>query len=222
MSNWFIFHHHIQQFSGKKQLRPSFAIMIISLIVILLGIWLVIFLLNLHGIHLFDRKSLYQDTNFHPAVLYWSNQILTWAEVYDLDPQLIATVMQIESCGDPQAVSPAGAQGLFQVMPYHFQPGEDMLDPQTNARRGLTYLGESLQKADGDIKLALAGYNGGHSQIYRDPADWPAETRRYVHWGYGIYQDALEGNTHKNTLSAWLHVGGWHLCDQAQARLGIP
>ena len=34
-----------------------------------------------------------------------------WAEQYSLDPDIIATIMQIESCGDPNAVSSAGAQG---------------------------------------------------------------------------------------------------------------
>lgn len=226
MANWFAYHHINQAYQASKQNKPSLPIMVISLLMILLGTWLLIALLNLRGIHLLgegrSNQTLDQAENFHTAVKYWEKQILTWADTYHLDPLLIATVMQIESCGDPQAVSPAGAQGLFQVMPYHFQPGEDMLDPQTNAQRGLTYLGQSLQKANGDIKLALAGYNGGHSQIQRDPADWPSETKRYVHWGYGIYQDALAGNIHENTLSEWLRAGGWHLCKQAETRLINP
>lgn len=130
--------------------------------------------------------------------------------------------MQIESCGDPQAISPAGAQGLFQVMPNHFQPGEDMFDPQTNAWRGLNYLSDSLLKSGGKAVLALAGYNGGHSQITRHPALWPDETRRYVHWGSEIYQDALQADAHAKTLAAWLSAGGWQLCQRAERQLGIP
>ena len=38
-----------------------------------------------------------------------------------LDPDIIATIIQIESCGNPAARSTAGAQGLFQVMPFHFE-----------------------------------------------------------------------------------------------------
>ena len=56
---------------------------------------------------------------FTPEIQYWESNILAWAEEKGLDPNLVATVMQIESCGDPLAESPAGAIGLFQVMPYH-------------------------------------------------------------------------------------------------------
>src|SRR5260221_12692591 len=62
---------------------------------------------------------------FTPQVQYWSPLIHAWAQAYHVDPNLIATVIQIESCGDPTAVSLAGAQGLFQVMPGHFGAGED-------------------------------------------------------------------------------------------------
>src|SRR5947207_12589835 len=52
---------------------------------------------------------------FTPEVLHWSPLISAWAAAYNVDPNLIATVIQIESCGNPSAVSPSGAQGLFQV-----------------------------------------------------------------------------------------------------------
>jgi hypothetical protein len=225
MSNWFAYYHNNQRIEPGTHKKPFVLLLIGSLVLILLGTWLIVLVLNLRGIQLLgnkgSEKNIRQTAIFHPCVEHWEKEILAWAEAYDLDPLLIATVMQIESCGDPQAVSPAGAQGLFQVMPYHFQPGEDMLDPQTNARRGLAYLYEALQKADHDFELALAGYNGGHGQIYRDPDQWPAETRRYVHWGYDIYQDALIANTEGEALSAWLRAGGRHLCEQAEINLDL-
>lgn len=159
---------------------------------------------------------------FTPEVRYWESQIAAWAQAAGLDPDLVATVMQIESCGDPEAVSSAGAWGLFQVMPFHFQPDEAMHDPHTNARRGLAYLARALQLADGDVRLALAGYNGGHSLIGLDAAQWPAETQRYVAWGSGIYADARAGVSASPTLAAWLAAGGASLCRQAHARLGLP
>lgn len=227
MSNWFIFHHIHRQPKIKRKKKEIITYSVVSLLIIFAGAWLVHRLLVSRGIDpLQTDLATYQDailaSNFSPSVLFWQKEIEEWADTWGLDPLLIATVMQIESCGDPRAVSPAGAQGLFQVMPYHFQPGEDMLDPQTNARRGLAYLQEALQKANGDVKLALAGYNGGHGQIHRDPADWPAETQRYVHWGSGIYQDALPIKTQGKALSAWLSAGGWQLCEQAKNNLGLP
>lgn len=158
---------------------------------------------------------------FTPEVQRWSAQIVAWARAFDLDPNLVATVMQIESCGDPEARSRSGALGLFQVMPFHFGAGEDPLDPETNARAGLAYLAEALRRAGGDIAQALAGYNGGHAVIGR-PDRWSAETRRYVYWGVGIYADARRGRADSARLREWLEAGGRSLCAQAAQRISAP
>ncbi len=137
---------------------------------------------------------------------------------------LIAVVMTIESCGDPAAVSRAGAQGLFQVMPFHFATGEFALDPETNALRGLAYLRRSLDLSSGDVGRALAGYNGGHGVISRAPSAWPAETVRYVRWGTTILDDLRAGRTPSPALQAWLDAGGAHLCLRSRTALssGTP
>jgi soluble lytic murein transglycosylase-like protein len=158
---------------------------------------------------------------FTPQVQAWSQSILEWAEAWHMDPNLIATVMQIESCGDPQAVSSAGAMGLFQVMPFHFAAGEDGHDPQTNARRGLAYLQNALDARGGEVRLAFAGYNAGINGAKRPENLWPAETLRYVYWGVGIYSDAREGKDHSPYLQEWLDRGGSRLCEQAGRRLGL-
>lgn len=159
------------------------------------------------------RSSL--SSVFTPEVHYWEPLIQAWAVIYQIDPNLIATVIQIESCGDPTAHSPAGAQGLFQVMPFHFADGEDMLDVQTNAQRGLNYLTQGLLRADGHAGLALAGYNGGHGVINRGWNTWPAETQRYYYWGARIYEEARSGQDESPTLTEWLNAGGSGLCSQA-------
>jgi soluble lytic murein transglycosylase-like protein len=152
---------------------------------------------------------------FSPQVLAWETEILRWSSGFGLDPDLVATVMQIESCGDRNAVSRSGAQGLFQVMPFHFSAGEDMRNPDVNARRGLAYLAESLLKSEGDVGRALAGYNGGHGVIGWEESLWPAETRRYVYWGGGIYTDAAAGRALSLRLEEWLAAGGYSLCGEA-------
>ncbi len=172
------------------------------------------------GTHLSEASPL--APFFTPEVQYWAPKIVRWARKYDLDPNLVATVMQIESCGDPQATSVAGARGLFQVMPYHFAPGEDPYQPQTNARRGLAYLRQMLHRAQGDVGLALAMYNGGPAVQTLAPAYWPAETQRYVAWGAGIYADARAGRKKSPTLQRWLAAGGRSLCRRAHRRLGLP
>jgi hypothetical protein len=152
---------------------------------------------------------------FTPEIQYWEPLIKAWAILYQIDPNVIATLIQIESCGDPFVSSSAGAQGLFQVMPFHFEAGEDMLDVETNATRGLNYLSSGLERAEGHVGLALAGYNGGHGVIERGWAAWTSETRRYYYWGARIYAEAVSGMTSSPTLQEWLAAGGKNLCAQA-------
>ena len=151
---------------------------------------------------------------FSPEVLAWEENILNWSEKYHLDPNLIATVMQIESCGYSRAKSSAGAMGLFQVMPYHFKEGEDPYQPGTNARRGLNYLRQALESG-GSARLALAGYNGGINGAQNPEEYWPEETLRYLYWGVRIYKDAKEGKNHSPRLEEWLNSGGAYLCQLA-------
>jgi len=158
---------------------------------------------------------------FSPEVQYWGPQISKWAAAYNLDPNIVATIMQIESCGDPQAASGAGAQGLFQVMPFHFTAGEDMLDPETNAARGMAYYAERLQQTSGNVGQAFAGYNGGHVAAGTTWDNWANETQRYFTWSTGIYEEATSGMTESPTLQQWMAAGGASLCNQASNRLGL-
>jgi hypothetical protein len=158
---------------------------------------------------------------FTPEVRYWSNSIEHWAQAAGMDSNLVAAVMQIESCGDPTAGSSAGAIGLFQVMPYHFLASENSFSPDTNAARGLGYLRRSLEAADGDVALALAGYNGGLGVISSPEWEWPVETQRYSYWGTGIYADASTGASDSPRLAEWLAAGGEALCQSASERLQI-
>lgn len=158
---------------------------------------------------------------FMPSVLYWETLILEVASEYNVDPNMVATIMQIESCGDPQAVSRSGAQGLFQVMPFHFTAGENMQDPQINARRGINYFAERLVQTGGDVGRAFAGYNGGHVAAAASMDQWADETRRYFTWSTGIYSEADKRLSSSATLEQWLMAGGASLCQQAATRLGL-
>lgn len=158
---------------------------------------------------------------FSPEVQQWASAITRWAGTYGLDPNAVATIMQIESCGDPRAVSSAGARGLFQVMPFHFVDGEDPFDPETNARRGLAYFAERLQQTGGDVGRAFAGYNGGQRAAASSWEQWPAETQRYYVWSTGIYEEARSRADTSATLQKWMEAGGASLCRQAATRLGL-
>ena len=159
---------------------------------------------------------------FTREVLYWADSISRWASASNLDPNLVATIMQIESCGDPRATSSASAMGLFQVMPFHFAVTDDPYNPETNAARGLNYLVRSLAAANGDARLAMAGYNGGIGIIPRAEWSWHAQTKRYVQYGAPIYSDASSGVNPSSALNEWYSNYGVSLCNQASQRLGLP
>jgi hypothetical protein len=158
---------------------------------------------------------------FTPQVSYWEADILRWAKTYDLEPNLLATVMQIESCGHPDVNSYAGAQGLFQVMPFHFASDENMLDPDTNAQRGAGYLKSCLGWAEGDIGLTLACYNGGPSVLQVSSRYWDQQVADYYHWGIAIYADALVRKPESETLNLWLDAGGARLCESAASAISV-
>lgn len=99
-----------------------------------------------------------------------------------MDPDLIRAVIQTESAGNPDAISPAGAQGLMQLMPETARElgVTDPFDPEQNILAGTRYLRMLLDRYDGDVRLALEAYNRGMGNLERDPANTPAETRRYI------------------------------------------
>jgi hypothetical protein len=158
---------------------------------------------------------------FMPSVQYWKDDLLRWGQEYGVDPNMIATLMQIESCGNDTVESYAGAIGLFQVMPFHFSDDEAPFDPDTNAKRGINYLLDGLALSGGHAGLAMAGYNGGHGVINRAYEEWPSETQHYYRWGSGIYREASAGWDSSPTLLAWLAAGGQSLCEGAETSLGL-
>jgi hypothetical protein len=152
---------------------------------------------------------------FTVEVRYWSDEIERWGRQYNLSPNLIATLMQIESCGNPDARSSEGKLGLFQVQPDLFNRRDDPLDPATNAQRALEYFGEMYSRSNGDLALAFAAYHGGVDVLSTTPAQWPNTTQRYQFWASGIYEEAEIGLRESPTLIDWLGSGGASLCQQA-------
>ena len=160
-----------------------------------------------------QRQRQFNLMSFTSQVRYWSRDILRWGKAYGVDPNLIAAVMQVESCGNPQAVSAAGALGLFQVMPFHFAAGEDPFDPDTNARRGIGGVLKQAMAAAGQggfLPQVLAGYNGGKAYVNVPQSQWPAETRRYTALVEQVYAAALRKDT--SQAARWAKSG---LCLQA-------
>jgi hypothetical protein len=100
---------------------------------------------------------------------------------HGVDAALLAAVAQQESSFDPQAVSPAGAQGLMQFMPATAAGlGVNPLDPTSAIDGAARYL-SSLTKQFGSTELALAAYNAGPGTVSRYGGIPPyPETQNYV------------------------------------------
>lgn len=100
-----------------------------------------------------------------------------------LDPALIKSVMHAESAFNAGAISKKGAIGLMQLMPDTARRYgvTSIFDPQQNVLAGSRYLRDLLVQFDGDMSLALAGYNAGENAVVKHGGIPPyLETRRYV------------------------------------------
>lgn len=79
-------------------------------------------------------------------------------------PELVIALIDIESRFDHFAISKAGAQGLMQIMPFWLKeighPNDNLMDIDTNLRMGCTILKYYLDIEKGNIRRALARYNG--------------------------------------------------------------
>lgn len=82
----------------------------------------------------------------------------------ELPPELVLSVIEVESAFDRFAISSAGALGLMQVMPFWIEelgrPEDNLFDPATNLRYGCTILKHYLSREDGNLHRALGRYNG--------------------------------------------------------------
>lgn len=109
--------------------------------------------------------------------LEYQREIEKHARERGLPPALVAGIIRQESAFDRRAQSHAGARGLMQLMPatakewagkldMRHSP-ERLFDPEYSIRLGSAYFDYVLDRFDGNVELALAGYNGGPNRIKR-------------------------------------------------------
>lgn len=109
---------------------------------------------------------------------------------YGVDPRLLHAVIWQESKYRNEARSHAGAQGLMQMMPATAKRFncQDTGDPQANIDAGTRYLRWLLKRFNGDVALALAGYNAGEGSVDKYAGVPPfGETQNYVRIITGRY-----------------------------------
>lgn len=140
----------------------------------------------------------------------WDEYIDLFSKAHGEDlpdlPKLARAVLMRESGGNPDAVSPAGAAGLMQIMPDTFTGlggthPDDRFNPIDNLDKGVQYLAEQYRKF-GSPELALAAYNAGPGNVQKHNGIPPfKETQEYVRAAMG-YMGALRGASAAPRVSA--------------------
>jgi soluble lytic murein transglycosylase-like protein len=106
------------------------------------------------------------------------------AKSHGIEPALVQAVITAESGFNPNALSRKGASGLMQLMPDTARRYgvRNIFDPVENIHGGVRYLRDLLAMFNGDLRLAVAGYNAGENAVIRAGNNVPpyAETQNYV------------------------------------------
>lgn len=142
--------------------------------------------------------------NLNDRVLRWQKEIEVAAKKYMLEPALIAAVIEQESGGDPNSISPVGALGLMQLMPSTAKSlNVNPYDPAQNIDGGAHYLQMQL-KEFGNLPKALAAYNAGPGNVENNTWSKIPETLNYVQRVpvliskyERIWNESLQNNTQK-------------------------
>ena len=122
------------------------------------------------------------NTHIPETVRLWCEPIVEHASQHQLDPILVAAVIEVESGGAADAISQSGAVGLMQVMPrdglasqfqcingpcFASRPSmAELVDPIYNIQYGSSYLSGLLTRYGGDSREALNAY-GPRDMDYR-------------------------------------------------------
>jgi soluble lytic murein transglycosylase len=172
-----------------------------------------------------------------PTVKKWEQPIGQTAKKYQVDPNLIAIIMTLESGGDPKAKSSAGAHGLMQItdttakdiaakMLKKPTTNYDLSDPNTNIEFGTAYLAY-LRKTFGEwqqgpswnttVELVAAGYNGGPgtaNRLYKGEGLTDTQTVVYSRDAFNMWRERFANGS--PTYNRWLERGGQTLIDNAK------
>jgi soluble lytic murein transglycosylase-like protein len=114
---------------------------------------------------------------------------------HNVDPNLVRSVIKVESNFNPNAVSRKGAMGLMQLMPQTARSlnVNNPFDPEQNVDAGVRHLKKLLESYGGDVRLTLAAYNAGSGAVARS-AGVPrfSETQNYVKRITNLYYGGSE------------------------------
>lgn len=145
---------------------------------------------SLSGYIVGDSNQMFSSNAFNES---FDKHIIKACNKYGVDPYLVKAVIRAESNFDPNAVSPKNARGLMQITPPTAEDYEvkDVLDPNSNIEGGVRILKHLIDYFNGDVELALAGYNAGKYAVIKYDNQIPPypETQQYVARVLSFYSD---------------------------------
>lgn len=207
--------------------------------IIILIIWGISSLITHTRLPLKPQADSITTTWIPSTVKKWEPTIDQMAQKYNIDPNLIAIIMTMESGGDPKAISSAGAKGLMQITDktakdiaskHLKQPvsNYDLSDPTTNIEFGTAYLaylrdtfGEWQQGPSWNYtaELVAAGYNGGPeaaNSVYKGEGLSDTQTVVYSRDAFNMWRERFAKDS--PTYKRWLERGGQTLIDAAKGK----
>lgn len=145
---------------------------------------------TLSGYIVGDSNQMFSSNAFNKT---YDKHIIRASNKYGVDPYLVKAVIRAESNFDPNAVSPKNAKGLMQITQPTAEDFEvnDVFDPTSNIEGGVRILKHLIEYFDGNVELALAGYNAGKYAVIKYDNQIPPypETQQYVARVLSFYSD---------------------------------
>lgn len=222
----------------KLRLKPRDGFMIFMGAVLVLGSVIIGRMIKDHQTPVPAKTASITSPWIPQTVKRWNGPIAEMAQKYNVDPNLVAIIITMESGGYSKAKSEAGAQGLMQVtLPtakdiaakYLKKPQKtyNLMDPRTNIEFGTAYLaylrsefGEASQGPswNATVELMAAGYNGGPGAANYLEQGRGLEDTQTVVYSRDAFNMWRERNAAKSpTYDRWLERGGSELIDLAKA-----
>ena len=127
----------------------------------------------------------------------YDDEIRAVASQQEISPALVKAVMMAESAFNPNALSPAGAQGLMQLIPSTARAMgvTDVWNARQNIQGGTKFLKQMLDRFEGNVKLAVAAYNAGPRNVEKYDGIPPFdETIAYVERVTDLFARFKENN----------------------------
>lgn len=193
--------------SGKKKTYSGMAVFLTLVLLLGLTVW--------QSKDRLERRWLY-PWPFEETVFYYAGK-------NNIDPYLVASVINNESRFRATAKSERGAIGLMQLMPDTASwvagemglgalSSEALVEPDTNIRLGCWYLGELLHEFGGNEVLALAAYNAGRGTVrqWMKENEWDASfraTRLIPYDETRVYVEKVLSDKRKYNDLYWLADG---------------